>query len=122
MNARFKYVDATEGIRQLVAELSNAEHQVKSRDIVFFVHSGKRIHLIGRNAGPMRSALVRRHSDFTLGYTTEIPYGDPMQDHQVEVVRDHDEHLYFRESGQLLSPREFAVKLLNLVAVQAEPA
>jgi hypothetical protein len=73
MESRFEYVSALEGLRQLVAEFSNAGRQRKSGSVLFYVHSGKRIRLL--------------------------------------------QQLYFRDQGQLLSPGEFAAKLLDLVAV-----
>jgi hypothetical protein len=70
MGVWYRHLDAMDGLRQLVAELSKIQDQFKSRGIVFIVHSMKLIHLINQNANPPRSALVRRYNDFTLGYTT----------------------------------------------------
>jgi hypothetical protein len=86
------------------------------------VHSGKHVHLLYPNTDPPRSALVRLHGKSTFGYTTAIPYGDPAQDHLVEVVRDYDQQLYFVDQGQFLLPGDFVAKLLDLVAVQSECA
>jgi hypothetical protein len=109
-----------DGLRQLVAELSKIQDQFKSRGIVFIVHSMKLIHLINQNANPPRSALVRRYNDFTLGYTTGIPFGDPALDHQLEVVRTDDDRLQFLDDGNLVAPHEFALKLPDLVTTPAE--
>ncbi len=120
MGPRYRQVDAMEGIRQLVAALSKTECELKSRNVIYFLHSAKRIHLISLSPDPPRSALVRRYNDFTLGYTTETPFGNPALDHQVEVVRTQDDWLQFLENGDLLTPHELAIKLLDLVAAQAE--
>jgi hypothetical protein len=122
MLRRFKNVSALDGIRQLGAELSIAAYQLNARGVLFFVQSGKRLHLLDSKANPPRSILVRQNCESTLGYTTAIPYGDPMQDALVEVVRDSDGQLHFRACSQLLSAREFAAKLLNLLATEIESA
>ncbi len=114
---KFKPVDAIEGIRALGGELPNMAQLPSSKGIIFFIHSAKRITLINPSADPPRSTLIGRYNNSTLRYTTPNAIGDSSQDHHVEVVRDHDGQLFFREQRQLLLPVEFFAKLLELVAV-----
>lgn len=122
MSAQYRHADAREGIRELAYELGRGRNQGKLSDVLFFVHSMKRIHLFVPGCEPPRGVLIRPFNEFTLGYTTQIPFNDPAFDNHVEVVRTEDEQLNFLENGHLLGVSEFASKLIRLVAAEAEPA
>jgi hypothetical protein len=118
VSALYKHADAREGIRELVAELGKAENQRKFRNVLFFVHSMKWIHLIAAGCEPPRAALIRPFNEFTIGYTTNAPCKDPAYDHHVEVARTDGGQLCFLENGNLLAASELADKLIRLVAVE----
>ena len=120
MNAQNRDASAREGIRELISELGKAENKRETGDVLFFVHSRKWIHLIAAGSEPPRTALIRPFNEFTVGYTTHVSCNDLEFDNHVEVIRNDDGKLYFLENGHLLSPSEFARKLIRLVAAEAK--
>lgn len=116
MSLRYRHAGAREGIRELVNQLGKSQNRGKTRNVFFYVHSMKFIHLVAAGGEPRRAMLIRPVNEFTVGYTTQVPCEDPAFDNHVEVVRTDDGQLYFRENGHILAISEFASKLVNLVA------
>lgn len=101
MKSRLKPVDATQGIRELTAELIKPGASAQLGAILFCMRPGKSITLINPEANPPLSTLVGPYGTSTLRYTTRTPQGDPAEDHHAEIVRDHNGRLFFRENRQL---------------------
>ncbi len=65
---KLKLVDAIEGIRALGGELPNMAQLPNSKDIIFFIHSGKRITLPLRMRSVIRrKTIMWRSSEITMG-------------------------------------------------------
>ena len=120
MSALYKHADAREGVRELIAELGKAEDRLKFKNVSFCVHSMKWIHLIATDCESPRAAPIRQFNEFTIGYTTDVPFSDPADDNHVEVARTDDGQLCFLENGNLLAASELASKLIRMAAVGSE--
>jgi hypothetical protein len=117
VGVRYKQATAREGIRELITELGT---RAKASNVLLGVHSMKWLYLITADCAPPRAMLIRPVNEFTVGYTTRLPCGDPALDDQVEVLRSDEGPLYFRENGKVFTTSLFASKLVDLIS-EANP-
>jgi hypothetical protein len=117
VSVQYRQAAARGGIRELITELGK---RAKGSNVLIGVHSMKWLHLIAADCEPPRAMLIRALNEFTVGYTTRLPCGDPALDEQVEVFRTDDGQWYFRENGTIFTASLFASKLIRLIA-EANP-
>jgi hypothetical protein len=116
MVMHYMHAPACEGILELITELGRLKNFGNTGNVIWFIHSMKRMHIVAADGEPPRSLLIRLVNEFTLGYTTQVPCNDPAFDMHVEVVRTDEGQLRFREGEKLLAPSEFVDRLIRLVA------
>ena len=116
MKPQYRHARNTqEALKPLSAELHSLI-RIEPNKFLVYVRSGKSIILIGTNSVPPISVIVGSRNQFTLFYSTQLPSGERTSDQYVEVVHDKDDLMWFRESGEFLTPQQVAIKLVTLVA------
>jgi hypothetical protein len=118
MSLRYKHGSAREGIQQLLAELRSDESPLKTRNLLLYVLSNKWFTLIDLSLDPPRSVSVGSYNEFTFRYTIQTSGCDSRRVHHVEVVLDHKNERYFRESGTLLTSLELLNKMISSMTME----